>query len=386
MKTRFIIDKIRKSSKSVLLLGPRQAGKTTAMNSLEADLSINLSDESEYRSFLINPDELRQRIDLKKPKLVFIDEIQRMPELLNTIQALIDERKNKIKFLLTGSSARKLKRGSANLLPGRIFSYRLGPLSLLDLDFKMDSMKALEVGCLPEPYLMSQAEVAHKLLQTYTATYLKEEILAETIIRDLQGFSHFLNSVSENSGLFLDLSKLATKSRVNRSSARRYFEILEDTLLCDRLESYFDEDDLELSKKLVKHSKYYLFDVGIKNGVLQNYKASNDRIGLLFEHLFFNQIKNISYSLDYDFKVSHFRTLNGQELDFIFNLNKKNIVVELKTSEPSTDEIKKIEKIAQENNLKAEIYVACLKCKPKKVGSVKVLLWQDVLREIVERV
>lgn len=386
MKTRFIKRQIAESPKSVLLLGPRQCGKTTVMNSLQPDLSINLADQSEYQTFLTHPDELRHRIELKNPKLVFIDEIQRLPELLNTVQALVDERKRKTKFLLTGSSARKLKRGAANLLPGRIFSYRMGPVSLVDLDFKIDSMKALELGCLPEPYWMENRKHAEKLLETYTATYLREEILAETLIRDLQGFSNFLNIVAENSGLFLDFSKLALKARINRSAARRYYEILEDTLLCTRLESYYDSDRQELAKILVKHPKYYLFDVGVKNGVLKNFKASSDRIGFLFEHLFFNQIQNISFSLDMDLKVSHFRTLAGQELDFIIKNNNLNIVIELKVSEPSHDEIKKVEKIVNDFDLKAEIYIACLKCKPKKVGPVKVLPWQDVLKEVVEQV
>lgn len=385
MRARFILDQLKESPKSILLLGPRQTGKTTVMNSLSADLVINLADESEYRTFLHNPDELRHRINLTQPKTVFIDEIQRLPELLNTIQVLIDQNKNSLKFLLTGSSARKLKRGSANLLPGRIFSYRLGPLSLLDLDFKMDSDKALEIGCLPEPYFMGSNKHAHKLLQTYTDTYLKEEILSETLIRNLQGFSHFLNAVAENSGLFLDLSKLATKARVTRSSARRYFEIIEDTLLCDRLDSYYDYENEELSKKLVKHSKFYLFDVGIKNGVLQNFTSSSDRIGFLFEHLFFNQIKNISYSLDQEIKAYHFRTLLGKELDFIFKIKNKNIIVELKSTEPNSDEIKKIENICKEFNLGNEIYIACLKCKAKKIGSVVILPWQEVLKDMTER-
>ncbi len=324
---------------------------------------------------MTNPDELRQRVDASYPKTIFIDEIQRLPELLNTIQALIDENKNKLLLYITGSSARKLKRGHANLLPGRVFSYRMGPLSLLDLNFNMDTQKALEVGCLPEPYFMKNSKHAEKLLQSYTRTYLKEEILSETLICDIKGFSNFLTSVAENSGLLLDLSKLASKSRVNRSAARRYFETLEDTLLCDRLESYTPIDNEDIEKKLVKHSKYYLFDVGIKNGVLQNYKASNDRIGFLFEHLFFNQIKNIACSMDHSISVYHFRTLLGQEINFIFKINNKTISVELKTSEPQIDEIRKQKKISEYFELNADIYIACIKCKPKKIEKVWILPW-----------
>lgn len=335
---------------------------------------------------MTNPTELRQRLSLFQPESVFIDEIQRLPSLLDTIQALIDESGGSIQFLLTGSSARKLKRGAANLLPGRVFTYRLGPLSLLDLDYNMDSLRALQLGCLPEPYLMTKPSAAEKLLRSYTATYLREEILVEALVRDLQGFSNFLNTVAANSGLFLDFSKLANRSRVNRSSARRYYEILEDTLICDRLESYFDPNDEEKSKRLVRHAKYYLFDVGIKNGILQNFNASQDRIGFLFEHLFFNQVRNISYSLDREIKVSHFRTHSGIEIDFIFEfVFGEKITVELKTSEPGESDVKKIERTVQEYIPGAEIYVACLSCHPKRIRSAKVLNWQIVLKEIFER-
>jgi predicted AAA+ superfamily ATPase len=288
MIDRFISQQLRKSKKSILLLGPRQVGKSTLLESLKPDLIINLANEEEFLKFTTNPGELEARIAEADPRSVLVDEVQRLPSLLNTIQVLIDKNKQR-RFYLSGSSARKLRRGSANLLPGRLFNYRLGPLSCLELDFKMDTVRALEVGSLPEAYTSERAD-SEKLLRSYTATYLREEILAEALTRQIQGFSRFLQTAAENSGRLLDFSKLASQSKVNRSAARRFYELLEDTLICDRVDAYPSDQ-----ANLVKHPKYFFFDNGIVNGVLGNFKASADRKGLLMEHLFFNQLKNTSY-------------------------------------------------------------------------------------------
>lgn len=269
---------------------------------------------------------------------------KRIPELLNTVQAIIDSNKSKIKFYISGSSARKLKRGSANLLPGRVFSYRLGPLCCNELNFKMDTLKALEVGTLPEPYFLKDKKIAEKLLTTYTATYLQEEILAETLIRDLSGFTQFLKIACENSGLILDFSKLATKSKVSRSACRRYFEILIDSLVCDELMAFQPDDD-DLSKEFIKHSRFYLFDLGVVNGGMGIFQSSPERKGLLFEHLFFNQLKNLSYNLDKNFEIFFLRTRSGLEADFVLK-NKKGqyLLVELKCNEPDATDLKKLKK------------------------------------------
>lgn len=379
MITRLISKKITESPKSVMILGPRQVGKSTLLLNMKPDLSINLADQTEFITFTANPDELDSRIALSGAKTVFIDEIQRIPELLNSIQVIIDQKKTKIKFFLSGSSARKLRRGSANLLPGRLFNYRLGPLSCLDLDCKMDSLKALSVGCLPEPYFMSSNEFATKLLGSYTGTYLQEEIINEALVRQVHGFSRFLNVVAENSGRFLDFTKLANKSKVNRSAARRYYEILEDTLLCEKLDAYSSDKELDL----VRHPKFYLFDVGIVNAVLDNFKVSQDRIGHLFEHLFFNQLKNSSYALDVKSEIFHFRTRGGLEVDFVIKIKNRIFAIEVKTSEPSPEELNSLKKIDRYFDGKvSDKYVACLKCSPKKIHGISILPWQQVIKKI----
>ncbi len=370
-----------KSPKSILILGPRQVGKSTLLLGLNPDLSINLADQTEFLAFTSNPNELNSRIEQAKAKTVLIDEIQRIPDLLNSIQVIIDQKKGKVKFLLSDSSARKLRRSSANLLPGRLFTNRLGGLSCLELDCKMDGMKALSVGCLPEPYFIKSHDFAMKLLGSYTGTYLQEEIINEALIRQVHGFSRFLKVVAENSGQFLDFSKLANKSKVNRSAARRYYDLLEDTLICERLEAYSSDKKMDL----VKHAKFYFFDVGIVNAVLDNFKVSQDRIGLLFEHLFFNQLKNSSYANDVKIEISHFRTRGGLEVDFIINIKNQIHAVEVKVSEPSLEELNGLKKIDQYlGGKKIHKYVACLKCTPKKISSVSILPWQQVIQQIFE--
>lgn len=138
--------------KSILLLGPRQVGKSTLIDSLKPDLTIDLANELEFLTHSSNPGELSKIVDRAEPKSVFIDEVQRLPKILNTAQSIIDHKK--IKFYLTGSSGRKLKRDQANLLPGRVVNFNLGPLVSAELDYKMDTQKALELGGLPEIYLM----------------------------------------------------------------------------------------------------------------------------------------------------------------------------------------------------------------------------------------
>ncbi len=214
-------------------------------------------------------------------------------------------------------------------------------------------------------------------MRSYTSSYLKEEILAESLTRQIQGFSRFLQTAAQSSGQLLDFSKLATKAKVNRSAARRYYELLEDTLICDRVDAF------ELaSADLVKHPKFYFFDNGVVNGVLENFKASADRVGLLMEHLFFNQLKNTSYCLDRDIKIHHFRTRNGLEVDFVLEVNKRLCLVEVKASPPAVSELGPMQAARKYFPKSVECFVACGKPEKKMVDGIRILNWQMVIREL----
>jgi uncharacterized protein len=377
---RLLTGRIQATAKSILLLGPRQVGKSTMIQDLHPDLVINLSDEQTYMEFASNPGELRERIEgsgYKSVFTVFIDEIQRLPSLLNTIQAMIDDKKRAIKFYLTGSSARKLKRGHANLLPGRILAFQLGPLSIPELNYTIDVNKALSLGCLPEPYLEESQRDAEKLLSTYSGVYLREEIQAEALTRNLEGFSRFINAAAENSGQILDFSKIAKQAKIERKICSRFYEILEDTLIAQRVEVYE-----KTSADLVKRPKFYLFDTGVLNGLIGNFKASNDRKGLLFEHLVFNQILASAKARDKDVKIHYFRTRGGYEVDFVVEINGKIYAIEVKSGSVGSDDAKKVEHFIEYEKHLAGLFIVCVKTPTKKIGKVKICELPQLIRDI----
>lgn len=317
--------KLLKSKKSILLLGPRQTGKSTLIRSLNPDFEINLADEETFYSYSSDPGRIKREILSKKK--VFIDEIQRLPSLLNTLQVIMDENKNTL-FYLTGSSARKLKRGQGNLLPGRIFNYELGPLCLDEIPEKTAAMDLMKKGLLPEPFLSDEQEHWKKLLRSYSAAYLKEEIQAEALTRNIEGFSRFFQIVASKSGDFCDVSKYASASQVDRSTARRFFEILEDTLVVYSLEAFTKSQ----KRRLVQHPRYYFFDVGVLNGLLGNFEVSQDRIGMLFEHLILQLLKSHYKAQDEDVRISTYRTDAGAEVDFIIERSGQVFAIEVKAT------------------------------------------------------
>jgi predicted AAA+ superfamily ATPase len=319
---------LKNSKKSVLLLGPRQTGKSTLIKSLKPDLIINLANEREYLRYTTDIGYLESILQEARPKTVFIDEIQRIPNLLNTLQDIIDNWSSAPKFYLSGSSARKLKRGQANLLPGRIFSFQMSGFSYRELNFKVNLKRSLQYGFLPENYLNTNDRETEKNLDMYSANYLAEEIKAEAAARNIQGFARFLNECAVRSGQVIDYSKIAAQAKVSRTSSLRFYEILEDTLIAERISSYAIE-----GVETIKHPKLYFFDVGVLNGMLNNFSVSADRVGNLFEHLVYNQIRNSALALDKKINIQFFRTRHGLEVDFIIELGKKKYAIEVKSGQ-----------------------------------------------------
>lgn len=317
--------KLAEARRSFLLLGPRQTGKSTLVRSLAPEIEINLADEETFVAFLRDPALLKQRI--RNARTVFIDEIQRIPSLLNTAQYLLDL-ENPPRFMLTGSSARKLRRGQANLLPGRILTYELGPLSCSELGERFDLRQALRKGLLPGIYLEDDDETWTKLLHSYAVTYLKEEIQAEAFTRNLEGFSRFYDVACSHSGDFVDFTKFASLASIERMSARRYFDILCDTLVVLAIEPFAKSR----RTRLVQHPRYYFFDVGVLNGALSNFEASNDRIGNLFEHLVVQLIRSECQARDESVRFGTYRTEAGAEVDLVLERKAAVFAIEIKAT------------------------------------------------------
>lgn len=369
---------LKTSKKSVLLLGPRQTGKSTLIQSLSPDLTINLAVEKTYLEFLKNNDELQQRLNQQQPKTIFIDEVQRIPSILNTIQSILDTNR-KIKFYLSGSSARKLRRGSANLLPGRLHNYRLGGLTIEELGKNFLVEKALKLGTLPGIYLDDNETSALKTLRSYTSAYLKEEIQAEALTKNLEGFARFLSIICAYSGQHIDYTKLSKQAQVARTSVIRYVEILEDTLLAETVYAYPDSE----KNRLVQHPKIYFFDCGILNALLENFQPSQERIGFLFENLVYSQLRAASYSCDKDIQLFSYRTEHHSEIDFIIKIKEDLFAVEVKASK-NIDKVnaRGFESFKQATKNKFKKYIVHMGTIDKKINSVEVLTLPTFLREI----
>lgn len=368
------------SKKSILLLGPRQVGKSTLMRELAPDLTINLARENEFLRYSANPGAFTDEIEGSDAKLVFIDEIQRIPSLLNSIQALIDESKGRrdLRFLISGSSARKLRRGQANLLPGRVHAYELGGLCAKELGYKVDTVKAMKHGFLPEPLLEPSARQAEKLLQSYSAIYLKEEIQAEALSRDIQGFARFLLVLATASGKILDFSKLSTKAKVSRSTSVRFVEILEDTLIAQRLECFSGSEGADT----IKHPKFYFFDGGVLNGLLENFSFSEDRKGLLFEHLVYAQIRNSAFAHDVPCKIEFFRTRHGVEVDFVITLENRVWAIEVKSGEVSDRDLSGLKAFKEYLPTVHQLVAVTPDSRKRRKDGILICDWVTLLKEM----
>jgi predicted AAA+ superfamily ATPase len=367
------------SKKSILLLGPRQTGKSTLMASLSPDITINLAREHTYLEFARNPRELEERLAALSGGVIFIDEIQRLPSLLNTIQAIIDEHAGQFRFLLTGSSARKLKRGNANLLPGRIHAFYLGALTCRELDYKMNIREALAFGTLPG--IVTDINEAEKklTLQSYAATYLKEEIQSEALTKNIEGFSRFIYVTAAVATQFLDFTKLASEAGISRQSAMRYFDILEDTLIVKRCMPFAKSH----RKRLVQHPRFFFFDVGVLNGLIGSYDVSADRIGMLFEHFIFNQLIETAESLNHPIKISSYRTEYGVEVDFIVETHHELIAIEAKAStQVSTSDLRGLKNFREYYGKPMRSVVLYLGLHKKIIDDVEILPWMEFFRTV----
>lgn len=328
MLARMLQPRLKTSPKSTLLLGPRQVGKSTLMRSLHPAKIINLMDEQLYLTYAKDPGRLKREVlAFSKPSFIAIDEIQRVPALLNVIQALLDEG-CRHRFFLTGSSARKLKRGHANLLPGRILIEHLDPLSFWELKAKFDLGKALRIGTLPGIYLESE-QTAAELLESYGQIYLREEIQAEALTRNLGSYARFLDVAAEASGRWINYSKLASDSEIPKETLRRFYTLLEDTLVVYRVQAFRPK----VSKRRVsQRERFVFFDLGVRNALLGIHRSPLSPLesGGLFEQWIFLQITAFNHARKKGWRISSFRTDTGAEVDWILDTGSKLVAIECK--------------------------------------------------------
>lgn len=312
--------------KSIILIGPRQTGKSTLLRELKPTLVVNLADEATYRDHLKEPSLLRAQVTaLKSTAKIMVDEIQRIPSMLNTVQSLIDECPAKI-FMLTGSSARKLKRGDVNLLPGRLFWYSLFPLTYWELEGQWNLEKALTTGTLPEIYLQ---DYGADLLGDYINTYLREEVQTEALTRKLESYARFLDIAAETSGKIINYTQVSSDGEIPKETLRRFYDILVDTLLVHRLPGF---TDIKGSRKAIQKEAFIFFDMGVRNAVLKQHRNvfTPTQFGSLFEQWFILQLTAFASYGKKDWRFYYYRDDLAREVDLIVDCGDKLLAIEIK--------------------------------------------------------
>ena len=332
MYERALRSRLLGTSRSVLLLGPRQVGKSTLLQSLSPDRIINLASPAIYRDYVAHPERLESELAAagEARNTVFLDEVQRVPALLNAVQVILDESPGRFRFLLSGSSARKLRRGDVNLLPGRVHVYHLHPLLATELGAEFNLDRALAHGTLPGIYGERDAELRSQDLRSYVDTYLREEIQQEALVRNLGGFTRLLGFIAAGSGRILSLNALCEDAGVAYETARRYVEVLEDTLILFRVPAWSGSD----RDSLIAHPKVYLFDVGVRNALLRRPldRPLADERGLLLEHLVGYELHRRLSGLWPEAALYHFRTRHGAEVDFVIEVDRELWGIEVKAA------------------------------------------------------
>lgn len=359
--------------KSCFLYGPRQTGKSSLIrHSLQQHRIYNLLDTETYLKLSRSPQRLREECSPNE-KIVIIDEIQKLPSLLDEVHLLIEERG--IHFLLTGSSARKLRRGGVNLLGGRARIKHLHPFSYCELKEKFDLLRAVNQGLLPSLYFSSAPDAD---LAAYVGTYLQEEIAAEGLTRNIPAFSRFLEVAAVCNGQLINYAKISNDAQVARSTVQEYFQILKDTLVGHEIPAWLRSR----KRKPIGTSKFYFFDMAVAR-FLQNrsyFRLKSPEFGEAFETYIFHEMKTYTdYHAAGD--ICYWRSQSGYEVDFILS---DITAVEVKASKTiGEQDLKALRALGEEKKLKHYILV-CLEGEIRQVGNIQILPWKQFLFRLWE--
>jgi predicted AAA+ superfamily ATPase len=369
------------------MFGPRQVGKSTVIAHFlkkKPHLKFDLLNRNIFSELNRDPMMLKKQIEYqikKKTKIdyVYIDEIQKIPELLDVVHSLIEE--YKIKFILSGSSARKIKRSHANLLGGRAAIRRLYPFLLRELMEQFSLSRVLSLGAIPGVYF-DTAENAKSKLQAYVETYLKEEIAQEGIVRNLGSFQRFLEVAAVYSGEILNFENVAREGALSSKTVAGYFEILEDTLIGFRLKAW----DQTVKKQLAKHPKFYFFDNGVVNTLAETITSLPQELrGKRFEQWIINEVRA---SLDYsqaEMSLFYWRTQAGNEVDLLItrsNVPLAAIEIKAKKKVSSTD-LSGLKSLHEEYPKIKHLFCVCEVEAPYLDGVVEVVPYKEFLTKII---
>lgn len=368
--------------KSVLLLGSRQTGKTTLIKRLQFDWMFTLSIPEVRQRYERQPSALIAEVEAMSAKktlpLIVIDEIQKVPDLLDVVQYLIDEKK--AKFVLTGSSARKLKKDATlNLLPGRVVVLKLDPITLSEFEPGVPLLDDLLIyGSLPGILSVPIHEDKDTDLKSYVITYLEEEIRSEALVRNITSFSRFLELAASESGNILNFSKLSQEIGVAHTTIASYYQILEDCLIATRIDPFIKT---KTRRKLIKTPKYLFFDLGLRRVAAgEGTKLPDKHCGWLFEQFVGLELCRHAHFSREPIKIHFWRDLNGQEVDWIIEQSQQLIPVEVKwTDTPNLKDARHLQLFLQEYPEASNAYIVCRAPRPMKLAeNIYAIPWQDI--------
>ncbi len=367
---------------SCFLWGARQTGKSTFLKErYHTPLYYDLLKSDQYRRRLHEPSLLREELTAlnvtgqtqKSP--VIIDEVQKIPDLLDEVHWLIENRG--IRFILCGSSARKLKAGHANLLGGRAVRYELFPLTYHEIP-QFNLIRALNRGLLPRMY---DSKHYTRLLQSYVSDYLKEEIAAEALTRNIPGFSRFLDVAAISNGEIINYQNIASECGVSAPTAKEYFQILEDTLIGSTLPAF----RRKAKRRVILSPKFLFFDVGLAGYLCKrgNIEPGSSSFGRAFEHFIFMELKAHSVYSETFYPLSYWRTASGFEVDFI--ACDGEIAIEVKSSnQVNYRHLKGIRAFREEYSPRRSIVVSLDREPRITEDGIEILPWKYFLEMLQE--
>lgn len=311
---------------SAFFWGPRKTGKTTFLKSeFPSSLVFDFLQTDMFIEFSKRPSLLREQLLAKEDRIlkypVILDEVQKVPQVLDEVHWLIENKG--IHFIMSGSSARKLKRGKANLLGGRAWRYELFPLVTKELE-KWDLLKVLNRGMIPDHYFNEEYK---RSLQAYVQDYLIEEVFAEGLTRNIPAFSRFFDAIGYTHGELVNFSNISRDCGVDSKTVREYYYILVDTLMGKMISPFKKRQNRQV---ISKASRFYLFDVGVAGTITKRHlvEERGESFGKAFEHFIFTEITAYNSYKEVGFDIHFWRTKSGLEVDFI--LGGGEVAIEVK--------------------------------------------------------
>lgn len=371
---------------SFFLFGARGTGKTFLLKDHfkpPKAAYFDLLSPEQNETYSLRPQALVEQLAAlgNETDWIVIDEIQKVPKLLDVVHQQIES--SRFKFALSGSSARKLKRGGANLLAGRAFVNHLYPLTAHELGEQFSLDAALAWGTLPRLFAFENDADKRDFLRTYAHTYLKEEITAEQVVRRLDPFRRFLVVAAQMSGQIINYSKIAREVGASTPTVQTYFQILDDTLVGFLLEPFHES----IRKRQLGNPKFYFFDSGVQralnNTLTVELKPQTYAFGAAFEHFVINEINRLQSYAKKDYRFSYLRTKDGVEIDLIIERpGLKRALVEIKsTARVADDDVRALQQLGNDVP-NSEAFCLSLDPAPKKIGAVACLPWLAGLEEL----